>query len=182
MFHRFVSVTQLRAWLGAACLALLVAACGGGGGSPGTPGGGSGNGTGTVAPALPALLGIWQLTITNAGVTTAPVAVEAAAVPTSANAFDNTGIARLLARSRFQNYTTGINGSTLRVTDADTDYTMVINSFTVSQFQGCGTCEVGTAITFTLNVNFNESGTFDGVLLPSRTTSIELQVRYVRAS
>lgn len=177
MVPRIASLFRLP-WLAAAFLVLLLAGCSGGGGNPGTPGGGSG---GSVSPTTP-LLGTWQVTLTSSGIATAPVTVEAAAVPTSDDALDANEVAQLLARTRFQSYTTGINGSTLRVTDADTDYTMVINSFSVSQFEGCDNCGVGSAISFLLTVNFSESGTFDGVLVPPRTATIELQVRYRRVT
>ena len=186
MAHRSLSFAALRACFGAACIALFLAGCGGGGGSAGVTGGSGGTGGGTggggVQPSLPPLQGTWQLTITpSSGVTTAAVSVPASEVPTSSQ-LDTTAVARLLARTRFQAYSTTVNGSSLRVTDEDTDYLMVINSVASADFDGCGTCAVGTDINFTLDVNFTESVVFDGVTIPSRVSSVELRVNYLRRS
>ena len=181
MAHRSLSFATLRTGVGAACVVLFLAACGGGGGRAGVTGGSGGSGgTGGVQPSLPALQGTWQLTITQSnGVETAAVNVPASEVPRSAQ-LDTAAVARLLAASRFQAYATTVSGNSIRVTDADTDYLMVINSVAAAGFEGCGTCGVGTDINFTLDVNFTESGLFDGVTIPSRVSSVELRVTYVR--
>lgn len=183
MVHRFHSLSSVRAWIGAASVVLFLAACGGGGGSAGVTGGSGGSGTGgSVAPGVPTLQGTWQLTITPLnGVTTAAVTVGATEVSTTGQ-LDAPAVARLLAQTRFQAYTTTVTGSSIRVVDPDTDYLMVVDSVTSSGFEGCGTCGVGTEITFTLSVNFTESGVFEGLTIPSRTTSTEVEVRYVRRS
>jgi hypothetical protein len=185
MVDRFLSVFKPRSWFAAVLAAVFLVACGGGGGNPGTPGGSAGGGTsgGSVAPSLPPLVGTWSVTVSYPGNTTSPVTLPASAVPTSANAFASaTDVARLLAATRFQNHQSTINGSTLHVVDSDTDYTMTINSFSVSQFAGCGSCGVGTTITFVLTITYAESGTFDGAALASRTQTVDLTVRYTRVS
>jgi hypothetical protein len=175
MLHRSLSFALVF-------VALVLAGCGGGGGNPGVTGGSS-DGGGSVAPSLPPLQGTWQLTVVLPnGTSTAAVSVTASEVPTSTSRLDAPAVARLIARTRFQAYTTTLNGSTIRVTDTDTDYVMTITSVSTSGFDGCGTCAVGTDISFTVGVEFTESGTFDGVSIPSRATSTELRVRYLRTA
>lgn len=165
-----------RGWL--AVLALLLASCGGGGG------GGSGQ-TLTIDTANPPLQGNWQLTVSaNNGPESAPVAVDASAVPTSSQVaqLTATAVAQLVARTSFQGYTVSQNGTTITVTDPDTNYVLVINSITTSDYQGCGTCLAGTTVSFTVVANFTESGTLDGTVIPPNTDNVTLRFRYRRVS
>jgi hypothetical protein len=178
MVPRIVSLTWLRALFGAACLVLLLVGCEGGGGNPGAQGGSGGGGS--VQPSNPPLEGSWEVTLTSGATTTQAVTVPAANVPTSEAEVDTARIVRLLAAGRFAGYVTDISNNTLHVVDADTDYTMVINSVAVVNFSGCGNCTVGSVVSFDVTINFTESGTFDGAPIPTRTTSMTMQVRYRR--
>lgn len=165
-----------RSWL--AVLALLLASCGGGGD------GGSGQ-TRTIDVGNPAIQGNWQLTVSaDNGPDSAPVPVDPSAVPSSTQVAQLTpsAVAQLVARTSFQGYTVAQNGTTITVTDPDTNYVLVINSITTSDYQGCGTCLAGTSVSFTVAVNFTESGTLDGVTIPPTTDNVTLRFRYTRIS
>ena len=180
MVPRLASFIRPSAWLVMAVVCVVLAACEGGGGNPGTPGGSAGSGS--VQPSNPPLEGNWEVTLTTGATTTQAVTVPAANVPTSEAEVDTARILRLLAATRFAGYVTDIVNNTLHVVDADTDYTMVINSVSVVNFSGCGNCTVGSVVNFDVTINFTESGTFDGAPIPTRTTSMTMQVRYRRIS
>jgi hypothetical protein len=180
MVHDFHSFARLRAWAGMALACFFLAGCDGGGGNPGTTSGTSGSDS--VQPANPPIEGRWQVSVTIGGTPTAGVIVPAESVPTSESEVETTRLLRLLAETKFQGYITTVDTNTLRVVDADTDYTMVVNSVSVVDFSGCGNCGVGSNVSFQVTVNFTESGVFDGSPIPPRTASITMQVRYQRIS
>jgi hypothetical protein len=173
-FSRFDVLTCVRCCLAAVALALT--ACGGGGS-------GSDVQVGTLSPATPALQGNWQLTISFDGTPRAPIDLAAADVPTqtAASEFTAATVAQLVALT-FPNKTVTRSGSAVTVTDPDTSYVLVINSVSVSGYQGCGSCGVGTAVSVTLAVNFSESGRFDGVTVPARTFDSTVTFRYQRTA
>lgn len=165
-----------RSWL--ALLALLLASCGGGGG------GGSGQ-TLTFDTANPPLQGNWQLTVSaNNGPESAAVPVDPSAVPSSSQVarLTTTAVAQLLARTSFQAYAVSQSGATITVTDPDTNYVLVIDGITTSDYQGCGACLAGSTVRFTVVANFTESGTLDGTVIPSSTGTVTLRFRYTRVS
>jgi hypothetical protein len=163
-------------WCLAAALALVLSACGGGGG-------GSDGQVRTISPATPALQGSWQLTISFDGTPRAPVDLAAGDVPTqtAASEFTAAAVAELVART-FPNKTVTRTDSTITVTDPDTSYVLVINSVSVSGYEGCGSCGVGSAVSVTLGVGFSESGRFDGITVPARSFNATVTLRYQRTA
>lgn len=165
---------QLRTWLAVSLSALLLAGCGGGGEEGGSRlFGPPGNAT---------LQGTWQLSVEVDGVLAAPVSVEASVVPTAEMVaqFDTAAAAQQVAIASFQGKVVTVSGSTLRVTDPDTNYVLVIDSFTVSDYQGCGSCGVGSSVSFTLTLAISESGVFDGLAVPAATGTMVVRFRYTR--
>ena len=59
---------------------------------------------------------------------------------------------------------------------------LVVNSFTASDYLGCGTCVVGTSVSYTLTVNFSESGVFEGVTVNPGTDTLVLKFVYTRTA
>lgn len=173
---KILVLLRLRSGFAAAATALLLAACGGGGGDDGD--------IRTIEPATPAFQGTWQVEANIDGTTTAAVGAAAAAVPTqqAAASLSATSLAQLIAATRFQGYTVTVNGSTLSVSDPDTNYALTINSFTVSDYQGCGACGVGTSVRYTVAMNFTESGTLDGFAIPVTTEDAVVRFTYTRMS
>ncbi|HEX7888708.1 MAG TPA: hypothetical protein VF522_05045 [Ramlibacter sp.] len=171
------SLWLLRVWFAAAAAALVLASCGGGGG------GGAGDDIRFLQPSTPAFQGTWQLTVSvDTGPESPPVAVDASAVPTSLQVarFTTSAIAQLVARTNFQGKVVSQSGTTITVTDPDTNYVLVIDSIAASNYQDCGTCQVGTVVSFNVVVNFTESGTFDGATVPANTDVMTLRFRYTR--
>lgn len=151
---------------------LLVAGCGGGSGDSGVR---------EVSPVV--IQGTWELTATSKGVTSHPVSVPGTAVPTQVllSRLTANDIAKLLALL-FQDYTTSVEGSTLTVTGSDTSYQLTVNSFTVSDYMGCGACGVGSTVTYTATVGFSESGTFKGQAIPPGKGTLVVDFRYLRTA
>jgi hypothetical protein len=168
-------------WLFAFALLLALAACGGGGG-----GGGSGE-IRTISPGGAALQGTWLRTITfqggTVGATSTQLTVTAADVPTEseAGAF-TTSTAAALQAGRFPNKTVTPNGSTLSVTDPDTGFTVQVHGLSITNYVGCGSCAVGTAVTLTITADLTEGGLFDGTTFTTVRHNVVLTLRYERVS
>jgi hypothetical protein len=172
---------QLRIWFAASVTMLLLAACGGGGGEEGA-------GRLFGPPGNATLQGTWQLSVEVDGVPAPPVTVEASVVPTAEMVaqFDTPAVAQQVGIATFQGRVVTVSGSTLRVTDAEinnnTNYVLVINSFTASDYQGCGSCGVGSTVSFTLTLDVSESGVIDGVTVPAATGTMVVRFRYLRTA
>lgn len=166
---------QLRTWFAASVTALLLAGCGGGE---------EGGGTLFGPPGNAVLRGTWQLSAEVDGVASAPVDVDASVVPTAnmVAEFDTATVAEQVGIVTFQGYTVTVSGSSIRVTDFDTDYVLVINSFSVSDYQGCGSCGVGSTVSFTLTVNTSEGGRLDGQTVPTAAGTMVVRLRYTRVA
>ena len=169
-------VHSFRGWrhaLAAVLVAVFAAACGGGGGDapPDTP-------------ADTAITGNWALTITAEGETSTAVAVPASAVPTAAQVQQLTtaNVAQTFATTSFQGLTVNVSGSTVTVTGPGTNYTLVINSFQASGYQGCGACTVGTQVSYTVNMSYTESGVLQNQAVPANNDSITVLFRFVRTA
>lgn len=165
-------------WLFAFALLLALAACGGGGG-----GGGSGE-IRTISPGGSTLQGTWNRTVTYDGTQSATNSVGAASVPSVSDvaAFTTADVALLLV-DRFPGKSVTRSGSTLSVTDAatNTNFTLVVNSFVAADYVDCGTCTVGTSITFTITANITENGTFENQPI-SRTRNTVITLRFTRTA
>ena len=163
-------------WLFAFALLLALGACGGGGG-----GGGSGE-IRTISPGGSTLQGTWSRTITYDGTQSPSVSVAAASVPLESDvaAFTTANVALLLV-NLYPGKDVTPNGSTLTFSDSDTNLTLVVNSFVASNYVDCGTCTVGTFVTFTITANITENGTLDGQGI-SRTRPIVMGVRFTRTA
>jgi len=172
---RFLSLARWRSGLVFAAMVFLLSACGGGGGGDG-PGG-------TLFPGTPAFRGTWQLAVTADGVTSAPVEVTGSDVPTEAEVedLDAAAVAELVGTTSFQTYTVSVNGTTITITDPDTNYVLAINSIAAANYQDCGNCFVGTNVAFDVSVNITTSGRLDGNTLPAPVTStIVIRFTYTR--
>lgn len=165
---------RLRMGFAAACAALLLAACGGGSDGPPGPG---------LSPGRPSLQGDWVLRVTVDSVTTAAIDVPPNAVPDEgdAQALDAGDVAELIGATLYQGgYTVTVNGSTVRVVDPDSDYFLTVDTVRVDDFEDCGACGVGTAVTFTVTITFSERGTLDGRAIPANTGTEVLLFAYER--
>lgn len=148
----------------------LLTSCGGGGGGDSAP--------------PQAITGDWQLALTVDGQTSPGVAVAASAVPTEQQVSQITtaNVAQVFASNVFSGYTVTVNGTLITVTGTNTSYQLTVNSIAASNYQGCGTCGVGTKVSYDVNMNYTETGLFDGQMVPTSTGSIKVTFTYTRTS
>ena len=153
---------------------LALVACGGGGG---------GDGEAAPAPAQ-TFQGNWQLAVRVQGSTGAGVAVPASTVPTqeAVAKITTASVAQMFSSNAFQGYTVTLNGTTATITGSGTNYRLVINSIAATNYQGCGACGVGGRVSYDVNMNYTESGTFNGQVVPLNTSSITVTFIYTRVS
>jgi hypothetical protein len=150
-----------------ACLA----SCGGGGG-------------GDESPPVQTFTGNWSLSLTVDGQGTPGVAVPASAVPTEQQASQVTtaNIAQMFANHVFSGYTVTVNGTRATVTGTNTSYQLTVNSISATNYQGCGACATGSKVSYDVNMNYTETGMFDGQLVPTATGDIKVNFAYTRTS
>lgn len=161
-----MGTNALRSWrpYAAGLLLALVAGCGGGGGDS-------------------QLAGSWRLSTALGGVTMPDTIVTGADVlsESEAAAFTVEQAAQVEA-GRFPGKTVSVSGDTVRATDPDTDFTVVVESVGLRSYEGCGTCAVGTTVTFDTTVVQRESGLLDGVPPPFAVYKSVLRMQYERIS
>lgn len=167
----------LRTWRAVRALFMglaiaLLTSCGGGGGGDDGP------------PPPPPITGNWQLALTIEGDTSAAVAVPASAVPTEQQVSQITtaNVAQQFGSNVFAGYTVTLNGATITVTGTNTSYTLVINSISATNYQGCGACGVGSKVSYDVNANYTESGIFDSQLVPTTTDNLRVTFTFTRVS
>lgn len=164
-----------------ACLALI--SCGGGGG-----GGGETAAT-TDAPVVvttPALDGTWRLYTISEGFEFNTGLVFAGKDLPTAETVSQLTMANLMTimvptlEVPSTGYSVTVNGNTVVVTGSGTNFTVTINSFSVSDFQSCGACGGGSTVQFKLNANVTEGGTIDGEQFPTETINDTTTIKWVR--
>ena len=137
----------------------------------------------TVAPTFtPPLSGNWRLSVTAEGETVDAGVVPASNVPT-AQTVSQMSVANfggLLAPVTGTSYTVSVSGNTITVTGPGTNFTIVVNSFSASNYQSCGACGVGSQVSLLLTVNTTESGTIDGFQIPTMTETSSGLMRWTR--
>jgi hypothetical protein len=77
-------------------------------------------------------------------------------------------------------YTLTGTGNNWKLTNSNTNYTVIVNSFAVTNYTSCGACGVGSQVSFTVNSSFTEGGLWDGVQHPTTTINEAYTFRYVR--
>ena len=132
------------------------------------------------------LAGKWSMTVTEDGTDyTAPDQVDGAAVPSSATIAGvnyNSVLAAANGTYTGEGFTVTTNGNTVTVVGPDINMTYTINNFTVSNYSGCGSCGVGSAVSFAYSYSITFSGTVSGQPISTTNLSGTASIRYVRVS
>ena len=168
-----------RAAVAAALSCVVLIGCGGGGGgssevepSPSV-----------AAPVAPVFAGNWRLFVTVEGVQTdTGVITPGDKVPTAETVSQLTvaNFSGALVEVPVAGYVVTVDGNRITVTGPNTNFTVTVNSFSVSNYQSCGACGVGSEVSLQLNVNMTEGGVFDGNVEPTTTTSGSGVLKWVR--
>jgi hypothetical protein len=134
------------------------------------------------------LSGNWQQTTTVEGQSIVGGIVPGSAVPTELILTQSTAssAATFLAPTNVSangsTYTVSANGNTTTITGPGTNFTITINSYSFSNFQGCGACGVNSTVSVNMNANYTMSGTFDGQSIPATTASVSATLSWKRVS
>jgi hypothetical protein len=129
------------------------------------------------------LQGTWHLTVEVGSQSVDAANVQGSSIPSAEKLAQATvASAGQVFVTAYSGYTVSVNGNQVHVTGSNTDLTIVINSFSFSNYQGCGTCGVGTQVSYIMNMNFTQSGTLNGQTVPSTTSSAVTTFRYQRVS
>lgn len=150
----------------------------------------------TVSPSLaPALAGNWRLSVISDGITIDTGVVAAGKdVPTAQNVSQmvpanfSTALTAAVAGTQagqttpFGAFTISVNGTTITVTGPGTNYSINIINFSVSNYQSCGACGVGSQVSFVLNATITDGGVLNGFQVPTTTESGSATVQWVRVN
>lgn len=151
--------------------AALVSGCGGGGDGNDKP---------------EALGGGWTMQVEGPnGTSASPAKVAGAAILPSASSTSPELRAGLIsglfaAEMKEVGATVSQKDGNVKATGPGTDYNIVIDEFTVSNYTRCDPCNVGSAVSFTVNTKLSEEGVLVGYPNPLRTYSETYKVLYTR--
>ena len=128
--------------------------------------------------------GAWQLAVSAEGEMSGFVNVPVEAVPTAqeVEALSVADAAQMFGSAGFEGYTVTLNGATITVRGPGTNLVMTVTGIRAANYQGCGTCAIGTRVSFDLTMTFTQSGTVDGHAVPSGSQSATVRFVYRRAS
>lgn len=144
-----------------------------------------------IAPTFSApggLAGNWQQTTLVEGQSIVGGVVPASAVPTaqiltqSTAATAATYLAPTNVTANGSTYTVTANGNTTTITGPNTNFTLTINSYSFSNYQGCGSCGVNSTVSVTMNANYTAGGTLDGQSIPTTTASFSATLTWKRVN
>jgi hypothetical protein len=132
----------------------------------------------------PGLTGTWELRIEEAGESFVAGQFPASAVPTqeTIGQFSNAFFQGITSFDNADGKTVTVSGNTATITGPNTNYTVHLDQMTVTNFQGCGACGVGSQVAITVNTVFTESGLWEGQQSPAQTFNETFNLRYVRVN
>jgi hypothetical protein len=107
-----------------------------------------------------------------------------ASVPTSAAAI-NSGVTNVFTYIVTKTPPAGTtvtypSNSSVRIVDSTADATLTILNFNASNYSGCGTCGVGSQVSFDISMTFTLVGTLNGVPQPTETHSAQVTSTWKR--
>lgn len=79
-------------------------------------------------------------------------------------------------------FTTTVSGNTITTVGPNVNVTTVINDFTITSYSGCGSCGVGSSVSFSYTYDYTFSGTAEGQTFNNERFAGSAQLRYVRRS
>jgi hypothetical protein len=83
---------------------------------------------------------------------------------------------------QYEGYTISGSGNTITISGQGTELTIVINSYSISGYQGCGACGVGSTVTYNAQMVITVSGTSGGYPFPATQSSSNTTFRYTRVN
>jgi hypothetical protein len=134
-------------------------------------------------PASGGLAGNWSYLITvNSGGQSGTVdagPVPGSAVPTLAQ-LQSVDYFRQQFTEAYEGMTITGSGNTISVVGPHDNFTITINSFSASNYQGCGACGVGSTVTYNTVANYTIAGVISDQNVPPTALAANAQHRYTR--
>lgn len=131
------------------------------------------------------LTGQWNGTTVIEGQTISLGTVEGSTIPDSLpniSITSDSAYQQVISEYVGSGYTTSINGNVITVTGPNTNLTVTINTFNASGYSGCGSCGVGSTVSYTINYSFTYNGTDAGETFNNETLSGSINLSYQRVS
>lgn len=131
------------------------------------------------------LTGQWEMFVTVEGQEFSAGTVDGSLVPATqvlAGTDYNVVLSSAGGTYTSEGYTVTVNGNTVTTVGPNVNLTTVINNFVVTNFTGCGSCGVGSAVSFAYTYDYTLSGTAEGQSFNNLNVAGSAQVRYVRRS
>jgi hypothetical protein len=131
------------------------------------------------------LTGQWEMFVTVEGQEFSAGTVDGSVVPaTEVLAATDYNVVLSSAGGTYtsEGYTVTVNGNSVTTVGPNVNLTTVINNFTINSYSGCGSCGVGSNVSFAYTYDYTFSGTAEGQSFNNLNFVGSAQVRYVRRS
>lgn len=146
----------------------------------------SSDGTTTLDPTGGSTLtGQWNGTTVVEGQTISLGTVDGSAVPASLPNVSLTSDAayqQIISSYAGSSYTITTNGNVVTITGPGTNLTVTINSFSAGNYAGCGSCGVGSTVSYSISYSFTYNGTDAGETFNNLVLSGSITLSYQRIS
>lgn len=136
-------------------------------------------------PPASTLVGTWHMYVTAEGTTVDTGANFAGKDIPTAQTVSQYGVADFsgfVAPVTSGGYTMSVSGNVITTTGPSTNLTDTVNSFFVGNYQSCGSCGVGSEVSYQLNVTIVEQGVLNGVQISPTTFTTATTIKWVRVS
>lgn len=132
-----------------------------------------------------ALSGQWTMVVIVEGTEVNVGTFAGSAVPSSSAIVDTdfeAAIGQAASSYSSDGYTVTGNGNTVTVVGPGTNLTITINTFSLANYTGCGSCGVGSTVSYSMNYSYTYNGFDSTTTFNNLTLSGTSTVRYTRVS
>jgi len=131
------------------------------------------------------LTGQWNISTVIEGQSYSGGTVDGSAVPTSLPNITITSdqaYQQIISEYAGASFTTSISGNVITITGPSTNLTVTINAFSASNYAGCGSCGVGSTVSYSINYSFTYNGLDGGATVNNEVLTGSITLRFQRIS
>jgi len=131
------------------------------------------------------LTGQWNGTTVVEGQTISLGTVDGSAVPASlpnVTISSDAAYQQIISSYAGASYTIVTNGNVITITGPGTNLTVTINAFSAGNYSGCGSCGVGSTVSYSINYSFTYNGTDAWETFNNMVLSGSITLSYQRIS
>lgn len=131
------------------------------------------------------LTGQWNGSTVVEGQTISLGTVDGSAVPASlpnVTISSDQAYQQIISSYAGASYTIVTNGNVITITGPGTNLTVTINAFSSGNYSGCGSCGVGSTVSYSINYSFTYNGTDAGETFNNLVLSGAITLSYQRVS